>query len=257
MRSLICNLDKPASTGSLAYSGKFPFSIGLNVTDITFANSWVIDSGATNHMNHSPNIFSTYFPYSSSRKIATANGSLTTIAGIGDVKISPSLMLKNVKKLTQDLHCNVDFYHSHCVFQDEDSGRMIGHAREWDGLYYLKAPSQLNITKGKSSHSFVSEVFSFNKEKVWLHHRRLGHSSFRVIKILFPSLFKGLNVKHFHCEVCELAKHKRVSFPPVSNKISYIPFYLIHSDIWGPSPIPNITGAKWFVSFINDCTRVT
>ena len=33
------------------------------------------------------------------------------------------------------------FYHSHCVFQDEDSGRMIGHARERDGLYYLKAPS--------------------------------------------------------------------------------------------------------------------
>ena len=43
VRSLICNLDKPAGTGSLAYSGKFPFSIGLNVSDITFANSWVID----------------------------------------------------------------------------------------------------------------------------------------------------------------------------------------------------------------------
>lgn len=56
--------------------------------------------------------------------------------------------------------------------------------------------------------------------------------------------------------MCELAKHKRVSFP-VSNKRSSIPFYLIHSDIWGPSPIPNITGAKWFVSFIDDCTRVT
>ncbi|RVW64179.1 hypothetical protein CK203_046335 [Vitis vinifera] len=183
VRSLICNLDKPADTGSLAYSGKFPFSIGLNVSDITFANSWVIDSGATDHMTHSPNIFSTYFPCSSSRKIATVDGSLTTVAGIGDVKISPSLMLKNVlhvprlttnlisiQKLTQDLHCNVVFYHSHCVFQDEDSGRMIGHARERDGLYYLKAP--------------------------------------------------------------------------ISNKSS-IPFYLIHSDIWGPSPIPNITGAKW------------
>ena len=42
----------------------------------------------------------------------------------------------------------------------------------------------------------------------------------------------------------------------VSNKRSPIPFYLIHSDIWGP-PIPNITGAKWFVSFIDDCTQVT
>ena len=102
--------------------GKFPFSIGLNVSDITFANSWVIDSGATGHMTHSPNIFSTYFSCSSNRKIATADGSLTTVAGIGDVKISPSLILKNVlhvprltmnlisiQKLTQDLHCNVVF----------------------------------------------------------------------------------------------------------------------------------------------------
>ncbi|RVW92470.1 Retrovirus-related Pol polyprotein from transposon TNT 1-94 [Vitis vinifera] len=102
VRSLICNLDKPA--------------------------------GATDHMTHSPNIFSTYFPCSSSRKIATVDGSLTTVA-------------------------------------DEDSGRMIGHARERDGLYYLKAS--------------------------------------------------------------------------ISNKRSSIPFYLIHSDIWGPSLIPNITGAKW------------
>ncbi|RVW76008.1 Retrovirus-related Pol polyprotein from transposon RE1 [Vitis vinifera] len=48
MRSLICNLDKPA--------------------------------GATGHMTHSPNIFSTYFSCSSNRKIATADGSLTTVA---------------------------------------------------------------------------------------------------------------------------------------------------------------------------------
>jgi hypothetical protein len=121
---------------------------------------------------------------------------------------------------------------------------MIGHARERDGLYYLEAPSQSSITKGKLPHFFfVSEHFSSNKEKVWLHHCRLGHPSFRVIKILFPSLFKGLNVESFHCEVCELAKHKRVSFP-VSNKRSSIPFYLIHSDIWGPSTIPNVSGAR-------------
>jgi hypothetical protein len=55
--------------------------------------------------------------------------------------------------------------------------------------------------------------------------------------------------------VCELAKHKRASFP-ISNKRSSILFYLIHNDIWGPT-IPNVSGARWFVSFIDDCTRVT
>jgi hypothetical protein len=129
VRSLIGNLDKPSCTCSLAYSGAFLTSIGLNVSGKTFANSWVMDSGATNHMTHSPNGFTTYFQCPSSRKIATANGSLTTVAGVGDVKIGPSLILKNVlhvprlstnlvsiQKLTQDLRCNVVFHHSYCVF---------------------------------------------------------------------------------------------------------------------------------------------
>ena len=89
-----------------------------------------------------------------------------------------------------------------------------------------------------------------------LHHRRLGHPSFRTIQILFPSLFQNLDEKHFHCDVCELAKHKHVSFP-ISNKKSSAPFSLVHSGIWGPYAVPNISGARLFVSFIDDCTRIS
>jgi len=51
----------------------------------------------------------------------------------------------------------------------------------------------------------------------------VGHHSFHVIKLLFPSLFTNLNlnIENLHYEVCELAKHKRVSFPPTYNKISF------------------------------------
>ncbi|KAJ9671270.1 hypothetical protein PVL29_027317 [Vitis rotundifolia] len=73
---------------------------------------------------------------------------------------------------------------------------------------------------------------------------------------MFPHLFQGLNISKFHCETCKLAKHTRVSFP-ISNKRSSHPFHLIHSDIWGPSTIPNVSGARWFVSLIDDCTWVT
>ncbi|RVW66512.1 Retrovirus-related Pol polyprotein from transposon RE1 [Vitis vinifera] len=69
-----------------------------------------------------------------------------------------SLNQEEVERV-RSLICNLDKPQVlvHWRIQDEDSGRMIGHARERDGLYYLKAPSQSNITKGKSSHSFVSE----------------------------------------------------------------------------------------------------
>jgi hypothetical protein len=57
MRSLIGNRDKASGTCSLAYSGAFPTSIGLNVSSETFSNSWVMDSRATDHMTNSPNGF--------------------------------------------------------------------------------------------------------------------------------------------------------------------------------------------------------
>ena len=38
---------------------------------------------------------------------------------------------------------------------------------------------------------------------------------------------------------------------PISNSI----FELIHSNVWGPSPITNIGESRYFVVFINDYSR--
>lgn len=46
-----------------------------------------------------------------------------------------------------------------------------------------------------------------------------------------------------------------ISFPFSFNK-SVEPFNVINYDVWGPIPNANIFGAKWVVSFIDDCTRV-
>ena len=73
---------------------------------------------------------------------------------------------------------------------------------------------------------------------------------------MFPHLFQGLDISELHCETCELEKHTCVYFP-MSNKRSSHHFHLIHSDIWGPSTIPNVSGARWFASLIDDCTQVT
>ena len=52
-----------------------------------------------------------------------------------------------------------------------------------------------------------------------------------------------MSAESFHCDVCQFAKHHPTNFPPNGNKSSK-PFDLIHSDVWGPSPIPNISGAN-------------
>ena len=57
----------------------------------------------------------------------------------------------------------------------------------------------------------------------------------------FPSLFAKSDISGFRCDICELAKSHCVSFPLILNKRPF-PFMVIHS---------------WFVTFIDDCTRMT
>lgn len=35
------------------------------------------------------------------------------------------------------------------------------------------------------------------------------------------------------------------------------PFAFIHSDVWGPSPLSIVSGVRWFVIFVDDCSRMT
>jgi len=50
-----------------------------------------------------------------------------------------------------------------------------------------------------------------------------------------------IETRNEHCDVCHLAKQKKLSFP---NSISHIDkcFNLIHVDIWGPAPTPSMHG---------------
>jgi len=114
----------------------------------------------------------------------------------------------------------------------------------------------LEVQGSSSISPFLSFILvNSNKTDVWNHHCRLVHLSFKTLRNMFPSLFKNLDVEQFHCEICEFAKHHRVPFP-ISDSRYVSPFSIIHSDIWGLYNIPKISGAKGFVTFIDDCTRM-
>ena len=125
--SLLGTLAKPLGACSLALAGKSLISHVLSASNINFPNSWVIDSGATNHMTNSSLKFSIYSPYPSNIKITTADGSLTTVVDQGEIKIHPFLALKNVlhvpklstnlvsiRKLIQNMNCSVIFHLTLC-----------------------------------------------------------------------------------------------------------------------------------------------
>lgn len=86
----------------------------------------------------------------------------------------------------------------------------------------------------------------------WLWHRRLGHPSHGYLKQLFPKFSSS----HLQCDTCVLAKSHRQSFPSNNTHVEHA-FSLIHSDVWGPAPVSGSSGFKYFVLFIDDCTRMT
>lgn len=100
----------------------------------------------------------------------------------------------------------------------------------------------------------VNKVPSMSDE-IMLWHRRLGHPSFSYLQKLFPGLFKNKKPVQFQCEVYELAKHQRSVFHSRPYKKSR-PFSLIQSDIWGPSCVQNLSNTRWFITFIDDHSRL-
>jgi GAG-pre-integrase domain len=94
------------------------------------------------------------------------------------------------------------------------------------------------------------------REQVLLWHRRLGHPSFGYMRKLSPNLFTSLQNEQFVCEICIKAKSHRTTYPDSSNKTSQ-PFDLIHTDVWGPSPVVLKSGCRWFILFTDDHTRMT
>jgi hypothetical protein len=76
------------------------------------------------------------------------------------------------------------------------------------------------------------------------------------MKHLFTKLFLNSNYSSFRCETCILAKSHHVFFPINFNK-SDVSFTLVHSNVWRPSFIITVFIRRWFVTFMDDCTRMT
>ena len=104
--------------------------------------------------------------------------------------------------------------------------------------------------------SLLSSYFTTSKQDFMLWHFRLGHPNFQYMKHLFPHLFSKVEMTTLSCDVCTLAKQHRVSFPSQPYKPTH-PFTLVHSDVWGPSKVTTSSGKRWFVTFIDDHTRLT
>ena len=116
-----------------------------------------------------------------------------------------------------------------CVFKDIQTRQTIGFGIKRGKLYYLDLQSK-DLNKLRQALMADGSEGEKKKSEIWLWHQRLGHALFSYLKKLFPNLFANSDISGFRCDICELAKSHRASFPLILNK-SPLPFMVIHFDV--------------------------
>jgi hypothetical protein len=262
------------------------FASNVKFPKATNENLWIIDTGATDHMVHSLSCLTTITSIVNT-SVELPNGVLVSVTHIGTVQISPSMTLTNVlcvpsfhlnlisvSKLIHSLSCCLIFIANYCLIQAFTPWRMIGLGKLHNGLYMLQTSMdhsssaslfpQFSFSKfsphSSNNTSLPASVQCTNEQPttMQLWHYRLGHSSFDRLQFLhqYVQNLPTINKTTPFCNVCPLAKQKRVSFPNAGH-ICKTNFELIHCDIWGPYFVPTIDGHKYFLTIVDDHSRST
>ncbi|XP_075084737.1 uncharacterized protein LOC107819354 [Nicotiana tabacum] len=169
----------------------------------TKESSWIMDTGATNHMISNNQLLLNGIEIGSSGQVQMPTGETARITHVRDCDMPGGELLKDVlcvpnfkfnllsvSKVTKDLNCCAVFYPDFFVFQELFSGRLKAIGRENDGLYVLKTRSRNDF----HTHSKSMAVQNITDSEIW--HKRLGH---------VPMLDKlGLLFKHILANLLNL-----------------------------------------------------
>ena len=118
---------------------------------ISSSSTWVIDSGAIDHMTGNSSLITTFQSHPSTSIVTLADGLTSCALRLGTIHPTPlitlifvlslpqfSFNLIFVSKLTCSLNCCISFFPDHCLIQDLSMKRIIGRGREYGGLYILE-----------------------------------------------------------------------------------------------------------------------
>jgi len=261
-----------AGITSVTSTSYAPHSSSCSAMQHNYCGSWIIDTGASDHMTSDLTQLFNLQPLPQPILITLPDGSLKTVATYGQIHLFPhktihtvlyvpdfEFNLLSVSKLLTAHKLFVIFFSDHCYIQDLSTKQILAVAPSVDGLYKLSpvgtsTSSATNVLPA----SFGSASFSLNPSpcsvpSLAIIHARLGHTLASKMQHI-PGCNNVPSV--FPCDVCVLAKMHRLPF----NKSSFLstqPLHLIHLDLWGPYRVANICGARYFLTIVDDFTRNT
>jgi hypothetical protein len=240
---------------------------GHALMDVTSTpSSWILDSGASNHMDASKDEFSS-IEESTRSPIYLGDATPAKVCGEGIVDLEggffknvlhvPSLST-NILLIYHITHSifgrKVEFTPDSAVITDISTGSQLAHgiADHGSRLYLLS-----NFVPKYISTVFLSQ--SNDISRLW--HEIFVHLNYNYLHQLNKeNMVEGLPAINFTsgvCQGCILGKHPEKKFDKGKEHRDSSPLGLIHSDITGPFPQPSISKARYVLTFIDDFSRFT
>ncbi|KAK2392639.1 putative mitochondrial protein [Trifolium repens] len=242
-------------------------SFMVTLTDETAESmEWYFDTGCSNHMTGNRNIL-TDFDNCLNTKIKLANSKSINAKGIGNVVIQRKNGRKSVIEkvlYVPGMQCNLM-----SVGQLLDKGFKVvledGTMKLFDSKQnlILKSNQSKNRTFKTQLKAIEHECLAASTEnkdsELW--HKRYGHLNFKSLSLLnsknmvlgLPSVITPVET----CTTCLLGKQPRDSFknhlPMRSNEVLNV----VHSDICGPIDVLSTGGNKYFLTFVDEFSRMT
>jgi len=226
---------------------------------------WILDSGCTAHLCGDEESFQR-IRESSRNKLNLASHAVAEIRGEGEVILNaateqkervvqfrntlyvPDLRtnLVSVAKIT-DMGHEVIFNNRGARVMNRDGDIKLVADRRGD-LYYVRE----NVGCAKAA--ITTEC-----SELWKWHYRLGHLNTRdFARSVRDRVSSNVNLKDVdklsHCTVCLKGKMTVLPFPKDRSPCTE-PLKIVHSDVVGPYRTQAKNGARYFVTFVDDCTR--
>jgi transposase InsO family protein len=260
-----------------AYQGNNPptkLAAMANASNLQYTQNfetWLTDSGASDHITANASNLNTQAPYHGSEQVTVGNGQNLPIQSIGNTQLHTQyhkFQLKNVlhipriasnlmsvHKLCLDNNCSCLFDAQKLLIQDLPTGRLLYKGLSKDGVYPIHSSQ---FCRSASTKSACLASSSAQKWQLW--HSRLGHPSAKVLHTIFPSLSScnplDFNSVKSHCKHCLAGKMHQLPFTVSTNKVT-APFQLVHADLWGPAPSVSLNGFKFYLVLVDEYTKFT
>jgi len=166
--------------------------------------SWIVDTGASDHMSYDLTLFDKLVPLPQTVYVTLPDGSVKDVTQGGNVQLGGNFILQrvlyvpefkfnllSVTKLLADQSICLHVYSSACLFQDLTTNQVVAVAHEHHGLYTLGFSGSKDIgeqsasAEGSQEDKAVPSCFNAcSKLSLEVLHARLGHTSLSKMKYI-------------------------------------------------------------------------